>query len=130
MYFRVCAYYYHIYIHLILALGIVREPVLWGFMASKHSCTHDIGWADMPGCIEDRGGDCARERTGSLGTSRSGPAHPRTPRQPGGLRVSRTAAGAIYVGSRSDSALRGSEGSPALIECRRIVERFSPAQFQ
>jgi hypothetical protein len=29
--FRVCARNYHRCTHLILALGIVREPVVWGF---------------------------------------------------------------------------------------------------
>ena len=25
------------------ALGIVREPTIWGFMTSRYACTHDIG---------------------------------------------------------------------------------------
>ena len=43
--FRVCARIYHSYTHLILALGIVREPTFWEFITSKYSCTHDIGRA-------------------------------------------------------------------------------------
>ena len=33
--FRVCACNYHSYTHVILALGIVREPKIWGFMTSQ-----------------------------------------------------------------------------------------------
>ena len=40
--FRVCARNYHSYTHIIIALGIVREPTVWGFMTSKYSCTYDI----------------------------------------------------------------------------------------
>ena len=40
---RPCARNYHSYTHLILALGIVRAPTVWGFMTSKYSCTHNIG---------------------------------------------------------------------------------------
>ena len=44
---RICARNNHRYTHLILALGIIREPTVWGFMISKYSCTHDIGWASV-----------------------------------------------------------------------------------
>ena len=37
---------YHSYTHLILALGIVREPTVWGFITSKYPGVHDIGRAD------------------------------------------------------------------------------------
>ena len=33
----------HSYTHLILALGIVREPTVWLFITSKYPGTHDIG---------------------------------------------------------------------------------------
>ena len=33
----------HSYTHLILALGIVREPTVWGFITSKFPGIHDIG---------------------------------------------------------------------------------------
>ena len=33
----------HSYTHLILALGIVKEPTVWGFIASKYPGIHDIG---------------------------------------------------------------------------------------
>ena len=50
--FRVCARHHHSYIHLILALCIVREPTIWGFMTSKYACTPDIGRTDhtTPAC--------------------------------------------------------------------------------
>ena len=47
---RVCARYYHSYTHLILAQGIVREPTVWGFIASTYSCTHGIGRATVLIC--------------------------------------------------------------------------------
>ena len=37
---RMCTRNYHIYTHLILTLGIVSEPTVWGCMKSKYSCTH------------------------------------------------------------------------------------------
>ena len=40
---RMYASHSHTYTHLILALGIVREPTVWGFMTSKYPGTHDIG---------------------------------------------------------------------------------------
>ena len=41
--FKVYARNYHrYYTYFILALGIVREPTVWGFMESKYSCTRDI----------------------------------------------------------------------------------------
>ena len=33
----------HSYTHLILALGIVREPTVWDFMTSQYFGIHDIG---------------------------------------------------------------------------------------
>ena len=41
--FRMCARNSHSYTHLILALGIVREPTVWVFITSKYPGTHDIG---------------------------------------------------------------------------------------
>ena len=40
---RMCASNIHSYTHLILALGIVREPTIWVFITSKYPGTHDIG---------------------------------------------------------------------------------------
>ena len=36
----------HSYTHLILALGIVREPTVWEFITSKYPGIHDIGRAN------------------------------------------------------------------------------------
>ena len=36
----------HSYIHLVLALGIVKEPIVWGFITSKYLGIHDIGRAN------------------------------------------------------------------------------------
>ena len=41
--FRMYASNSHSYTHLILALGIVREPTVWGFISSKYPGIHDIG---------------------------------------------------------------------------------------
>ena len=41
--FRMYASNSHSYTHLILALGIVREPTIWVFITSKYPGTHDIG---------------------------------------------------------------------------------------
>ena len=41
--FRMYASNSHSYTHLILALGIVREPTVWGFITSKYPGIHDIG---------------------------------------------------------------------------------------
>ena len=42
--FRMYASNYHSYTHLILALGIVRRPTVWGFITSQYPiCIHDIG---------------------------------------------------------------------------------------
>ncbi len=41
--FRMYASNSHSYTHLILALGIVREPTVWVFITSKYPGTHDIG---------------------------------------------------------------------------------------
>ena len=38
-----CASNSHSYTHLILALGIVREPTVWVFSTSKYPGIHDIG---------------------------------------------------------------------------------------
>ena len=37
----------HSYTHLILALGIVREPTIWAFITVKYPGIHDIGWANV-----------------------------------------------------------------------------------
>ena len=44
---RMCASNSHSYTHLILALGIVRKPTVWGFITSKYPGTHDIGLPSM-----------------------------------------------------------------------------------
>ena len=41
--FRMYASNSHSYTHLILALGIVREPTVCGFITSKYPGIHDIG---------------------------------------------------------------------------------------
>ena len=41
--FRMYASNSHSYTHLILALGIVREPTVWWFITSKCPGTPDIG---------------------------------------------------------------------------------------
>ena len=41
--FRMYASNSHSYTHLILALGIVREPIVWGFITSQYPCIHDTG---------------------------------------------------------------------------------------
>ena len=48
--FRMCASNSHSYTHLILALGIVREPTVWVFITSKYPGTHDIGLPTLRGC--------------------------------------------------------------------------------
>ena len=54
-----CTRNYHSFTHLLLALGIVREPTVWEFMTTKYYCAHDIGRAsymktsevsDLPQC--------------------------------------------------------------------------------
>ena len=40
---RMCASNSHSYTHLILALGIVREPTVWVLITSKYPGIHDIG---------------------------------------------------------------------------------------
>ena len=53
-----CARNYHSYTHLILALCIVREPTVWGFMTSTSSSTQmsDVGRAaPRPGPLGARG---------------------------------------------------------------------------
>ena len=48
--FRMYASNSHSYTHLILALGIVREPTVWVFITSKYPGIHDIGRASvLPG---------------------------------------------------------------------------------
>ena len=44
-----CASNSHSYTHLIQALGIVREPKVWGFITSKYLGTHDIGLPSVRG---------------------------------------------------------------------------------
>ena len=41
--FRMYANNSHSYTHLILAMGIVREPTVWVFITSKYPGIHDIG---------------------------------------------------------------------------------------
>ena len=41
--FRMYASNSHSYTHLILALGIVREPTVWVFITSYYPGIHDIG---------------------------------------------------------------------------------------
>ena len=48
--FRMYASNSHSYTHLILALGIVRTPTVWGFITSEYPGTHDIG---LPICGHD-----------------------------------------------------------------------------
>ena len=43
MHVRMCARNFHSYTHLILTLGIVREPTVWGFITSEYLGIHDIG---------------------------------------------------------------------------------------
>ena len=48
--FRMYASYSHSYTHLILALGIVREPTVWGFLTSNYpgiEC-HDLACLLLP----------------------------------------------------------------------------------
>ena len=42
----------HSYTHLILALGIVREPTVWVFLTSQYPDIHDIG---LPSVIDTAG---------------------------------------------------------------------------
>ena len=48
--FRMYASNSHRYTHLILALGIVREPTLWVLITSKYPGTHDIGLLRIWAC--------------------------------------------------------------------------------
>ena len=41
--FRMYANNSHSYTPLIIALGIVRKPTVWGFITSEYPGTHDIG---------------------------------------------------------------------------------------
>ena len=43
--FKMYASNLHSYTHLILALGIVREPTVWVFITSKYPGIHDVHWA-------------------------------------------------------------------------------------
>ena len=43
--FRIYASDYHSYTRLILALGIVKEPTVWGFIFSQYPDIHDISRA-------------------------------------------------------------------------------------
>ena len=47
--FRMYASNSHSYTHLILALGIVREPTVWDFITSTYPGIHDIDWASVSG---------------------------------------------------------------------------------
>ena len=40
---------YHTYTHLILALGIVRKPTIWGFITLHYPGIHDIGLLNKVG---------------------------------------------------------------------------------
>ena len=69
----------HSYTHLVLALGIVREPTVWVFITSAYPGTHDIG---LP---TDRGSnaqDQEVERLSPTGGELPVSASPTTP--PGG----------------------------------------------
>ena len=44
----------HSYTHLILALGIVREPTIWVFITSKYRGIHDIGLASTRNQAQSR----------------------------------------------------------------------------
>ena len=44
----------HSYTHLILALGIVREPTIWGFITSEYPGIHDIALAIGTELFEER----------------------------------------------------------------------------
>ena len=48
--FRIYARNSHSYTHLILALGIVREPTVWVFITSKYPGIHDIGLPSIKNC--------------------------------------------------------------------------------
>ena len=50
---RMCASNSHSYTHLILALGIVREPTVWVFITSKYPGTHDIGLPNIIATLRD-----------------------------------------------------------------------------
>ena len=47
--FRMYASNPYSYTHLILALGIVREPTVWVFITSKYPGIHDIGLPNVTG---------------------------------------------------------------------------------
>ena len=44
-----CARNSHSYTHLIIVVGIVREPIVWVFITSKYPGIHEIG---LPNLIE------------------------------------------------------------------------------
>ena len=49
---RMCARNSHSYTHLVLALGIVRKPTVWGFITSRYPGTHDMTLACLlPGVL-------------------------------------------------------------------------------
>ena len=49
--FRIYASYSHSYTHLILGLGIVRKPTVWGFITSHYPGIHDT---DLPSSVHAR----------------------------------------------------------------------------
>ena len=55
--FRMYASNSHSYTHLILALGIVREPTVWVFITSQYPGIHDIGLATLPDTCCTQGDD-------------------------------------------------------------------------
>ena len=59
--FRMYASKSHSYIHIILALGIVRKPTVWVFITSKYPGTHDIGLPTHTRACEN----CTSVRAGS-----------------------------------------------------------------
>ena len=74
--FRMYARNYHSYTHLILALGIVRKPMVWGFITSEYPGIHDVGLPDVtrrPGpAPSPRGSSCSTSRVGESVKQASG----------------------------------------------------------
>ena len=61
----------HTYTHLIIALGIVRNPTIWGLITPKYSCTHDIAGLVLT-LMGDRAGRW-REASRRTHTTHGGP---------------------------------------------------------
>ena len=57
-----CASKSHSYTHLILALGIVREPTVWVFITSKYLGTHDIGLPNKSNNTSNPGEDASHTK--------------------------------------------------------------------